>query len=110
MPILLSSVHSVVCASIDAFVAGRKKRRGHHQQARNEIHTLGLGAATPIATIGAEAASTVVCGNVGRRKVVSSSLGDRRICSYELHFVLCKLIKYNFTLNQYVFITPIESP
>ena len=55
------------------------KRRGRHQRARNEIRALGLGAATPIATIGAEAASTVVCGNAERRKVVSSSLGDRII-------------------------------
>ena len=30
---------------------------------------------------------------------VSSSLGRAQICSYELHFVLRKLLKYNFTLE-----------
>ena len=37
------------------------KRRGHHQQALDEICALGLSAATPMAAIGAEAASTMVC-------------------------------------------------
>ncbi len=37
------------------------KCRGHHQQAIDEIRTLGLGAATPVLAIGAKAASTMVC-------------------------------------------------
>ena len=41
---------------------------------------------------------------------VSSSLGRAQICSYELHFVLRKLIKYNYTLEPLRFITLIESP
>jgi hypothetical protein len=31
--------------------------------------------------------------------LISSSLGNRQICSYELHFALWKLLKYNFTLE-----------
>jgi len=41
---------------------------------------------------------------------VSSSLGRAQICSYELHFVLRKLIKYNYTLEPLSFISLIESP
>ncbi len=37
------------------------KRTGHHQQAIDEIRALGLGAATPMATMEAEATSTMVC-------------------------------------------------
>ena len=35
--------------------------------------------------------------NVLKEHFVLSSLGNRQICSYELHFVLLKLIKYHFT-------------
>ena len=37
---------------------------------------------------------------------VSSSLGRAQICSFKLHFVHWKLIKYNLHWNHYIFITP----
>ncbi len=44
------------------------------------------------------------------RIYVSSSLGRAKICRYELHFHLKKLIKYYFTVGSLHFITLIESP
>jgi hypothetical protein len=56
----LSSSPSIVRASMLSLLDAAQ-RRGHHQQAMDEIHSFDLGAANPIATIGAEATSIMVC-------------------------------------------------
>ena len=52
------------------------KRTGHHQQAIDEIRALGLGTATPMATMEAEVASTMVC----RKRVEMMKEGGKFFC------------------------------